>query len=72
MTFFLKGEEMKHSSDILRKIANDQYNIELVLRHNQRIEKALKQIIKQLDSGYTNEQKIKNIETIIKTVKDYI
>ncbi|MGN1153816.1 MAG: hypothetical protein ACI4S3_07285 [Candidatus Gastranaerophilaceae bacterium] len=63
---------MKHNSNILRKIAKEQYNIELVLRHNQRMERALKQIIKRLESGYPDKEKIKSIEKILETVKDYI
>lgn len=63
---------MKHSLNILRKIANDQYNIELVLRHNQRIERALKQILKRVESGYPDKEKIKSIERILNEVKDYL
>lgn len=63
---------MKHNSDILRKIANDQYNIELVLRHNKRLEYALKQISKRVESGYPDKEKIKSIEKILNEVKDYL
>ena len=63
---------MKHDPEILRRIAKGYYNIELVLRHNKRLEYALKQILKRIESGYPDEQKIKSIEKILETVKDYI
>lgn len=58
--------------EVLRKIANNQYNIELVIKHNQRMEKALKTIIKMIDSGYSDEYKLKIIEEEIEKVRDYI
>lgn len=63
---------MKHDTDLLRRIANNQYNIELVLRHNQRMEKALKTIIKMINSGYPDDYKLKRIEEEIEKVRDYI
>ena len=42
---------MKYNVKELLKIANNQYNFELVIRHNKRLEKALKQILKRVESG---------------------
>lgn len=63
---------MKHDGELLRRIANNQYNIELVINHNQRMERALKTIIKMIDSGYSDEYKLKRIEEEIEKVRDYI
>lgn len=63
---------MKHDGELLRRIANNQYNIELVLRHNQRMEKALKIIIKMINSGYPDDYKLKRIEEEIEKIRDYI
>ena len=72
MFFSIKGKKLKHDGELLRRIANNQYNIELVLRHNQRMEKALKIIIKMIDSGYPDDYKLKRIEEEIEKVRDYI
>ena len=64
--------KIKHDPEELRKIAKGYYNIELVLRHNKRMEYALKQILKRVESGYPDEQKIKSIEKILNEVKDYL
>ena len=63
---------MKYDGELLRRIANNQYNIELVVRHNQRMEKALKTIIKMIDSGYSDDYKLKRIEEEIEKVRNYI
>lgn len=63
---------MKHDGELLRRIANNQYNIELVLRHNQRMERTLKTIIKMINSGYPDDYKLKRIEEEIEKVRDYI
>ena len=63
---------MKHDPKMLRKIAKGQYNIELVLKHNKRLEYALKQILKRVESGYPDKEKIKSIEKILNEVKDYL
>lgn len=63
---------MKYDGELLRRIANNQYNIELVIRHNQRMEKALKTIIKMIDSGYSDDYKLKRIEEEIEKVRNYI
>lgn len=63
---------MKHDPEELRKIAKGYYNIELVLKHNKRLEYALKQILKRIDSGYPDKEKIKSIEKILNQVKDYL
>ena len=42
---------MKYNVKELLKIANNQYNFEIVIRHNKRLEKALKQILKRVESG---------------------
>ena len=63
---------MKHDGELLRRIANNQYNIELVLRHNQRMERTLKTIIKMIDSGYPDDYKLKRIEEEIEKIRDYI
>ena len=65
-------EEIKHDPKMLRKIAKRQYNIELVLKHNKRLEYALKQILKRVESGYPDKEKIKSIEKILNEVKDYL
>lgn len=63
---------MKHDVKLLRKIANNQYNIELVIRYNQRMEKALKSIDKIINSGYSDKYKLKIIEEEIEKIKDYL
>ena len=42
---------MKYNVKELLKIANNQYNFELVIRHNKRLEYVLKQILKRIESG---------------------
>ena len=54
------------------KIANNQYNIELKIRHNRRMERTLKTITKMIDSGYSDEYKLKRIEEEIEKIRDYI
>ena len=68
----MKQEPTRHDPEILRRIVKGHYNIELVLRHNKRLEYALKQILKRVESGYPDEQKIKSIEKILNEVKDYL
>lgn len=63
---------MKHDGELLRRIANNQYNIELVIRHNQRMERTLKTIIKMINSGYPDDYKLKRIEEEIEKIRDYI
>ena len=68
----MNKEEIKHDHKLLMRIAKGYYNIELVLKHNKRLEYALKQILKRVESGYPNEEKIKSIEKILNEVKDYL
>ena len=42
---------MKYNVKELLKISNNQYNFELVIRHNKRLEYTLKQILKRIESG---------------------
>ena len=68
----MNKEEIKHDPKVLLKIAKGHYNIELVLKHNKRLEYALKQISKRVESGYPDKEKIKSIEKILNEVKDYL
>ena len=63
---------MKRNVKELLKIANNQYNFELLIRHNKRLEKVLKKIIKELECGNSDFDKINNIEIEISTIKKYI
>lgn len=63
---------MKHNVKELLKIANNQYNFEMVIRHNKRLEKTFKKIIKELECNNSDFIKIYNIEREINLVKKYI
>lgn len=63
---------MKHKVKELLKIANNQYNLEMVIRHNKRLEKSFKKIIKELECSNSDFIKINNIEREINFVKKYI
>lgn len=68
----MSKKEIKHNPKVLMRIAKGYYNIELVLKHNKRLEYALKQILKRVESGYPDKEKIKSIEKILNEVKDYL
>lgn len=63
---------MKHEVKELLKIANNQYNFELVIRQNKRLEESFKKIIKELECSNSDFDKINNIEREVNLVKKYI
>ena len=63
---------MKRNIKELQKIANNQYNFELVIRHNKRLEKAIKDIDEILKSDLDLIIKIFRICKEIEKIRKYI
>ena len=63
---------MDYNVKELLKIANNQYNFEMVVRHNKRLENTFKKILKELECSNSDFVKINNIEREINLVKKYI
>lgn len=63
---------MKRNINELLKIANNQYDFELVIRHNKRLEKAIKDIDEILISDLDLTIKNFRIRKEIEKIKKYI
>ena len=50
----------------------DKYNVELLAKHVERLEKAIKLIRKQIDSGYTDTRKLNTIDLIVQNAEKFI
>ena len=56
----------------MRQKIIDKYNVELVAKHVERLEKAIKKIRSQIDSGYTDKKKLNNIDLILQEIEKFI
>ena len=54
------------------QLKTDKYNMDLVLKHLQRLETTIKKVKSQLINGHKPERKLQNIETIIQEIEEFI
>ena len=56
----------------MRQKIIDKYNVELVAKHVERLEKAIKKIRSQVDSGCTEKRKLNTIDLILQEIEKFI
>lgn len=56
----------------MRQKITDKYNVELVAKHVEKLEKAIKKIRSQVDSGYTEKRKLNTIDLILQEIEKFI
>ena len=54
------------------QLKTDKYNMDLVLKHIQRLENTIKKVKSQLINGHKPERKLQNIKTIIQEIEEFI
>ena len=60
------------TTEQMKKLITDKYNMELVAKHVERLEKTIKKIRSQIDSGYTDKRKLNTIDLILQNVEKFI
>lgn len=69
---FSEEELMKLTEEQLNMLRTNNRNLDLTLRHVERLEKAIKLIRKQIDSGYLDAKKLNTIDLIVQNAEKFI
>lgn len=63
---------MRLTEQQIQQLQAEKYNVELVKKHIERLEKTIKYIRKQIDSGYPDKRKLNTINLIVQNAEKFI